>query len=1330
MKKILLILTIFILILTLASCVRKQPEPPVHTHKWDGGTLISADTCGPDAQMLFTCVECGETYTEKAEIHSLVAVGTISATCTDQGYTQYKCEHCGYDFDADFTDPNGHSYGPETALSRETCTESGRYQIRCATCGDVHAYTKNALGHHFELISTDVSSEVYECDRCLESYTVTSAEELLVLTGTTELFGVEPSYTFNIVAGEHDEAYIREHLFLIDSYFNTDDYKDHPEVAIAYLLTYAGEGVWTLSFEGYEYDTTYIAELEGGLTFADFKSKKLAFTITEDPSHENDYGYSEGIIFLNDFIEQLPENLGGNYPYSLGWYENGSKLYLTINTIDGINRGNIICIGDISSVEEITSSTECYFGVVENINKLQDGNYMITLGEPELQQIFKSLDIAFNQEVSFENQSIDFAKIEKELVGKLYSDKEFIEFLSTLNVAADKYANDLGYVTELSNVKYFMERISLIPEVSFVGNTMNAKINGSLNIPIKDSGDNEIGYFDIRFAVEINSKFEIDVSYKIKAFGGAKLDKFDVSIKQTDTISFDFNVSVNMNGSKLEFTYVRNKNTGLIHNSGCVHVVNAESGAKFEEISAQTVKDILANSGFYQCSQCRPTGEESASGEAFKKYYIDTLYYSDWSNVANEIGEWVERAGDSNRNSVGVNLIEIEIPICGPISVDLGLDLVIGFDIKAALDYNYSYEQVNFYGMRLNGDGVQKYVQREGSTVLVNDFSLLGTAEIRTGLLVDVNVNISGLEKWLHAGLSANVGAYATISGLLNVSGGNYTAAYFESGAYLDINAYYKVIKNSDEINLGSFKWKVNSYGYEKVYYSYQTYLDSITISGSYDIAANDLLKVEYLDLKTMKTKFGELSPMGSSLYTVKYKFNTAHLTVENGVIKVSLTAPDTFEDTLVITIESNASWDNYVKNSAAYYIGIYVINLKVINNHKHTQLTAPTCEYSSKCKECGTSVGEPLPHEFMDATCQTPKKCMYCTATEGDVIDHDWTNPTCTERSYCTMCGTRTGDILGHKWNEATDNLPEICDRCGVERCSAEGHVWANATCLSPMTCSRANCGETRGEALGHIWGFATCTSPKTCTRVDCGATSGEALGHNWVDATCQKAKHCTRCNLTDGNTIPCVEGDWVVSTPATTIQTGEKYTVCIMCGNKMTSEKIPMLTSEGLEYKLNSDGKSYTIIGMGTCKDVHVSIPSTYNGYPVTAIDSLSFAFNSTIKSVRIPNSVTSIGASAFFACSNISQVIIPNSMTSIGDSAFSLCENLKEITIQSSLTSIGKRAFYGCKNLTKINYNGTLNQWNAISKGDGWYLTNGASAKPNLTVSCKNGNVDYKN
>jgi hypothetical protein len=91
-------------------------------------------------------------------------------------------------------------------------------------------------------------------------------------------------------------------------------------------------------------------------------------------------------------------------------------------------------------------------------------------------------------------------------------------------------------------------------------------------------------------------------------------------------------------------------------------------------------------------------------------------------------------------------------------------------------------------------------------------------------------------------------------------------------------------------------------------------------------------------------------------------------------------------------------------------------------------------------------------------------------------------------------------------------------------------------------------------------------------------------------------------------------------------------------------------------------------------------------------------------------------------------MSKVIIPKSLTSIGDSAFSLGLKLTEITLQNSVTSIGRRAFYGCSALLKINFNGTSVQWNAITKGEEWYYTNGANGNPNLVVVCENGKIYY--
>lgn len=171
-----------------------------------------------------------------------------------------------------------------------------------------------------------------------------------------------------------------------------------------------------------------------------------------------------------------------------------------------------------------------------------------------------------------------------------------------------------------------------------------------------------------------------------------------------------------------------------------------------------------------------------------------------------------------------------------------------------------------------------------------------------------------------------------------------------------------------------------------------------------------------------------------------------------------------------------------------------------------------------------------------------------------------------------------------------------------------------------------------------------ATCTEPaKYYYSCDCGEhgeetfDDGEPLGHNYSKYTC-------------------------------TVCSAEEY-------------------SRGLKFKYDSSSATYTVIGIGTCTDTEIIIPSTYEGLPVTKIKDNAFYYSKMTK-VVIKDNLTTIERSAFWGCSKLESIEIGNSVTSIGSYAFKDCTSLQEIVIPNNVTTIEEKAFFGCNDNLKIN------------------------------------------
>ena len=339
-------------------------------------------------------------------------------------------------------------------------------------------------------------------------------------------------------------------------------------------------------------------------------------------------------------------------------------------------------------------------------------------------------------------------------------------------------------------------------------------------------------------------------------------------------------------------------------------------------------------------------------------------------------------------------------------------------------------------------------------------------------------------------------------------------------------------------------------------------------------------------------------------------------------------------------------------------------------------------------------------------------------SACDNENHEHEKSDWIIIKKSTCTKEGLKKivclicGEELDREIIEKDDHkfVDSKCKICNFEK--PHIHTESNWKILVESTCTKEGMKEKNCIECNELL--------KTVTI--------DKKDHKFINGKCEM------CNLENSHIH--IESEWKIVEEPTCTKEGIEKIVCTYCNKTLktiTIDKIPHNYTEGicivcncedpdyvedfskgLEFKLNSDNSSYSVIGIGTSTDTKLIIPNAYNGLPITSIGSSAFSGCNSLTSIKISKNVTNIGNMSFYSCTNLKEVIfgensqltsidigafydctslesiiIPNGVINIGSSAFLNCTNLKEVIFEenSQLTSIGSMSFSNCKSVENI-------------------------------------------
>ena len=700
-----------------------------------------------------------------------------------------------------------------------------------------------------------------------------------------QLKNCSSDFSFTVQCDREDaESYLINNLTIVDSSILGTDWVEYEKNE--FTVERVGEtNEYKISLaDGQSYDpginyTAYLPETEEGepeATFADSSNPSGELNFTIDQEETEIFDYNDDIVYLFDSNVPSTDQVVQVVDDGLAEGDEGDVAdYVILSAASGIAVDTVFCVYYAKDENgKPVVDENAFFAKALSVEAQSGGRVKVVYTLPDLVEIFDELDIYTSGDVNLEEQGIEITEETMEQIKYMVlCNEEFQTYVANVFEASEK---------ALIGTEYDVEQIAKINIEDFFefeikpkvrGNTATIDIKVSGKVPIKKGGKQVAA---ITFSM--NLKKEITVS------NGASLKiKYKWWVIPVGVSSYDF--------------------WGGVKESESISFALA---ATYDSGADDKLKDL----------------EKNVDEELSKIKKGQSLYVT-------KVKEAMKNGGYEPQSDFSLTLFSVKF-YAGIVSFNFDVQCYLKFDTGVTVKYTAnSYQDVR---VGIRSGSLYKTVSGSASS---SDWMIAGKLDIRAGLRVDFYVGVTGLSKYIKAGVTFEAGGYFVIAGVANPNRGQW-AAKMERGAYIKIEAYYKVFSLSNSWNLAEQRWSTFSFGFDEAIVGYtNTSLNNSTLAlTNKETSLFDLpmMRVNVLDVEEVDMSIKCLS-LKSSQYTIdvqvkggqwlSYDKNTGKLIVKSG-------APLYFKDQITVKVTPKyKSWSVFTQGKTCVSLPTITLNIE-----------------------------------------------------------------------------------------------------------------------------------------------------------------------------------------------------------------------------------------------------------------------------------------------------------------------------------------------------------------------------------------------------------------